>query len=147
VCFEILEAGCADEARLREAVSAYRALGVSVAMDDFGIAHSNFDRIVRLRPDIVKIDRSLLSDAMIGETRSRRVLAALVELVHEANARVAIEGIENAAEALVALEAKADFVQGYHFGLPGAELADEAEGEKRLAAALAVYPARRVTIA
>ena len=147
VCFEILEAGCADEARLREAVSAYRALGVSVAMDDFGIAHSNFDRIVRLRPDIVKIDRSLLSDAMIGESRSRRVLAALVELVHEANARVAIEGIENAAEALVALAAKADFVQGYHFGHPAAQLADEAEGEQRLAAALAEHPARRVTIA
>jgi EAL domain-containing protein (putative c-di-GMP-specific phosphodiesterase class I) len=144
VCVEILEAGCADEGLLREAVSAYRALGVTIAMDDFGAARSNFDRIVRLRPDIVKIDRSLLSDAVIGEDRARRVLAALIELLHEANARVAIEGIENAVEARVALEAKADFLQGFHFGAPRAVLPDEAGGQARLAELLDGRGARRI---
>jgi EAL domain-containing protein (putative c-di-GMP-specific phosphodiesterase class I) len=147
VCVEILEAGCADEGLLREAVSAYRALGVTIAMDDFGVAHSNFDRVVRLRPDIVKIDRSLLSEAMIGETRARRVLSALVDLVHEANARVAIEGIESAAEAQVALEANADFLQGFHFGLPCAALPDDAPGQARLAEILGGRPGRRLSIA
>jgi EAL domain-containing protein (putative c-di-GMP-specific phosphodiesterase class I) len=131
VCVEVLEAGCSDEGLLREAVSSYRAIGVTIAMDDFGAARSNFDRIVRLRPDIVKVDRSLLSDAVIGEARSRRMLAALIELVHEANARVAIEGIENAAEAKVALEAKADFLQGFHFCAPRAGLPDESAGADR----------------
>lgn len=147
VCVEILESGCADEGLLREAVSAYRALGVSLAMDDFGVAHSNFDRVVRLRPDIVKIDRSLLCDAVIGEARARRVLAALVELVHEANARVAIEGIENALEARVALEAGADFVQGFHFGMPGAALPDTAAGKKRLDELLGAAGGRRLAVA
>jgi EAL domain-containing protein (putative c-di-GMP-specific phosphodiesterase class I) len=131
VCVEILEAGCADERLLHEAVAAYRALGVTIAMDDFGAGSSNFERIVRLRPDIVKIDRSLLADAVLGEARARRVLAAMVELVHEANARVAIEGIETAVEARVALEAKADFLQGFYFGAPRAAL-DEHEGQSRL---------------
>lgn len=147
VCVEILESGCADEGLLREAVSAYRALGVTLAMDDFGVAHSNFDRVVRLRPDIVKIDRSLLCDAVIGETRARRVLAALVELVHEANARVAIEGIENALEARVAVEAGADFVQGFHFGMPGPALPDTAAGKKRLDELLGAAGGRRLAVA
>jgi EAL domain-containing protein (putative c-di-GMP-specific phosphodiesterase class I) len=143
VCVEILEAGCADEALLRRAVSTYRALGVTIAMDDFGTARSNFDRIVRLRPDIVKIDRSLLADAVIGEDRARRMLAALVELLHEANARVAIEGIENAVEARVALEAGADFLQGFHFGSPRAALPDETHGQASLAEVLVVRGRRR----
>ena len=147
VCVEILEAGCADEGLLRAAVSAYRALGVTIAMDDFGTAHSNFDRVVRLRPDIVKIDRSLLGDAALGETRARRMLAALIELVHEANARVAVEGIENAAEGRVALEANADFVQGFHFAVPAATLHDEASGRARLAELLGDRPGRRLSIA
>jgi EAL domain-containing protein (putative c-di-GMP-specific phosphodiesterase class I) len=132
VCVEILEAGCADEGLLREAVSVYRSLGVTIAMDDFGAARSNFDRIVRLRPDIVKIDRSLLADAVIGEIRARRILAGLIDLLHEANARVAIEGIENATEARVALEARADFVQGFYFGAPQEALPDAAQGQARL---------------
>ena len=136
VCVEILEAQCADEGLLREAIATYRALGVSIAMDDFGISQSNFDRLVRLRPDVVKIDRSLLANAAIAEARARRMLAALVELLHEANARVAIEGIETAAEARIAIEAKADYLQGFHFCSPHAGLPDEAAGNARLAEVL-----------
>lgn len=147
VCVEILEAGCTDEGLLREAVSTFRALGVTIAMDDFGAGRSNFDRIVRLRPDIVKIDRSLLADAVIGEARARRVFAALVELVHEANSRVAIEGIENATEAQVALEAKADFLQGFHFSAPGALLPDEDAGQSRLTDLLQGRSGRRLAAA
>jgi EAL domain-containing protein (putative c-di-GMP-specific phosphodiesterase class I) len=144
VCVEILEADCADEGLLREAVAAYRALGVSIAMDDFGIARSNFDRIVRLRPDLVKIDRSLLADAVLGESRSRRILAGLVDLLHEANARVAIEGIETALEARVAIDARADYLQGFHFCTPQAGLPDEESGVGRLAELIAPRGAKRL---
>ncbi len=144
VCVEILEAGCADEGLLREAVAAYRALGVSIAMDDFGIARSNFDRIVRLRPDLVKIDRTLLADAVLGESRARRILAGLVDLLHEANARVAIEGIETALEAQVAIDARADYLQGFHFCTPQAGLPDEEPGLGRLAELIAPRAAKRL---
>ena len=122
---EILEAPCADEPSLREAVAAYRALGASIAMDDFGLGRSNFDRIVALRPDIVKIDRSILTRT-VGEAKSRRMLPSIVELLHEAGAQVAVEGIESAHEALVAIESGADHLQGFHFAPPSAQLPDEA---------------------
>lgn len=127
VCVEILEDSCGDEAVLRSTVSAYRAAGASIAMDDFGLGRSNFDRIVALRPDTVKIDRSILIDA-VGDAKARRMLPAVVELLHEAGAQVAVEGIESANEALIAIDSGADQLQGYYFAQPTAGLADEAYG-------------------
>jgi EAL domain-containing protein (putative c-di-GMP-specific phosphodiesterase class I) len=132
VCVEILEAGCADERLLREAVARYRELGVSVALDDFGTARANLDRVVALRPDIVKIDLALFPDAVVGEARSRRMLAAAVAMLHEAHARVAIGGVETLAHARAAIGAKADYVQGVHFCAPQAALPDDAHGQQRL---------------
>lgn len=125
LCVEILEAPCADEAQLREAVLAYRGLGATIAMDDFGLGRSNFDRIVSLRPEVVKVDRSILTRAVGDEGKARRMLPSIIELLHEAGAQVAIEGIEGAAEALVAIESGADLLQGFHFAAPSANLPDE----------------------
>ena len=124
VCVEILEGVCADEGLLREAVGAYRALGCSIAMDDFGVGRSNFDRIVSLRPDVVKIDRSVLT-AAVGDVKSRRMLPAIIELLHESGAEVAIEGIESGNEALLAMDSGADLLQGFHFAAPSAALPDD----------------------
>jgi len=124
VCVEILEGICADEGRLREAVAAYRALGCQIAMDDFGIGRSNFDRIVALRPDVVKIDRTVLTDA-VGDRKSRLMLPSIIELLHEAGAEVAIEGIESGNEALLAMDSGADLLQGFHFAAPSATPPDD----------------------
>lgn len=132
VCVEILESPCADEGLLREAVHAYRGLGVAIAMDDFGVGRSNFDRIAGLRPDVVKIDRSILTKA-VGDGKSRRMLPSIIDLLHEAGAQVAIEGVESADEALVAMESGADHLQGFHFAAPSAVLPDEASSKRVLA--------------
>jgi EAL domain-containing protein (putative c-di-GMP-specific phosphodiesterase class I) len=124
LCIEILEAPCADEAMLREAAHAYRDMGATIALDDFGLGRSNFDRIVGMNPEMVKIDRSILARA-VGENRARRMLPAIIELLHEAGAEVVIEGVESAAEALLAIESGADHLQGFHFAAPSAQLPDE----------------------
>ncbi|HXZ48699.1 MAG TPA: EAL domain-containing protein [Usitatibacter sp.] len=136
LCVEILADDCGDEALLKEAVGVYRTLGVSVAVDGFGTGRSNFDRVLAVRPDVVKLDRALVADVLLGWGRSRRMLSGMVELLHEARARVVVAGIENAAEARVAVEAGADFVQGFFFSPPGPGLADEAAALERLRVAL-----------
>ena len=127
VCVEILEAPCSSERLLREAVEGYRDLGASIAMDDFGVGCSNFDRVVSLRPDVVKIDRSILAGAA-GKDKARRMLPVMIELLHEFHTKVAVEGIETRAAALLAIEAKADYLQGYFFATPQARLTDEVGG-------------------
>ncbi len=131
VCVEILESACSSEAKLREAVDGYRGLGVSVAMGDFGMGCSNFDRVVSLRPDVVKIDRKLLAGT-VGNERARRMLPGMVALLHEAQTKVVIEGIENRADAMLAVGAKADLLQGFFFATPQCALGDEGGSRQRL---------------
>ena len=117
IVLEILEAETADPARLTASISVARAAGMLIAIDDFGAGHSNFDRVWRMRPDIVKIDRSLV--ALAATQRSaRRILAQMVSLLHECGCLVVIEGVETADEALVAIDCDAEMVQGYLFGRP-----------------------------
>jgi EAL domain-containing protein (putative c-di-GMP-specific phosphodiesterase class I) len=121
VCAEILENSVECENALTEGAAAYRDLGLMIAMDDFGVGRSNFDRIVSLRPDMVKLDRSVLADA-VGDSKARLLLPNVVELIHECGSKVVVEGVEDCTEALIALDAKADYLQGFYLSTPRATL-------------------------
>ena len=118
VVIEILETGVSDEAQLVDAAALYRQLGCKIAIDDFGVGYSNFDRLWRLRPDFVKIDRSVIVSAT-REAHARLVLANMVKLIQHCGAQVVVEGIETRDQALTALAAGADFLQGYYLARPG----------------------------
>lgn len=117
VVIEILESGIDDEKLLTEAGSYYRRLGCLLAIDDFGAGHSNFDRIWSFKPDLVKVDRSMIQGAAESR-RIRRLLPGIVSLLRESGALVVLEGVETEEEAKVALETEADFVQGFYFSRP-----------------------------
>lgn len=124
VVIEILEGSIADESLLLEASQYYRELGCLVAIDDFGAGHSNFDRIWRLEPEIVKLDRSIIKQA--ADTRKiRRILPNLISLIHESGSLSLIEGVETEEQALIAMDSGADFIQGYYFGKPQAQLSEQ----------------------
>ncbi len=117
IVIEILESEIQDRQYLRTLIKHFRDMGCLIAIDDFGAGHSNFDRIWELAPDIVKIDRSLIFGA--GQfSRVERILSGIVSLIHEAGSLVVIEGVETEREALVAIAANADMVQGFYFAKP-----------------------------
>lgn len=123
---EIVEGAIDDEPQLLAAIDYFRAMGALVALDDFGTGHSNFDRIWRLAPDIIKLDRSLIVEAEQHRTgRLRQMLPNLVSLIHEAGSLVLAEGIENREQALLAMDADIDFVQGFYFAQPSGEIDQE----------------------
>ena len=121
IVLEILESGVDDLPHLQVAVEGYRSRGFRVAIDDFGCQHSNFDRLWRLTPDIVKLDRSLIVQATENE-RARRILPKLVEIIHDLGAQVVVEGIETASQHALALEAGSDLLQGYYYATPATEI-------------------------
>jgi EAL domain-containing protein (putative c-di-GMP-specific phosphodiesterase class I) len=124
VAVELIETPFEDEPRLASAVEYYRKLGCLVVIDDFGAGYSNFDRIWRLRPDIVKIDREMTRRVTV-EPLARRMFTGIISVLHEAGALVCVEGIETEAEALVAIDANADLIQGDYFAPGSAELVQE----------------------
>jgi len=117
VVVEILETAIVDKGLLKESVNYYRELGCLIAIDDFGAGDSNFDRIWQLRPDIVKFDRSVIAQACANPD-IRSVVPGMVSMVHEAGSMVVMEGIETEQQAMIAMEADAEFVQGYYFARP-----------------------------
>ena len=121
VVLEIVEQPTDDAAQLRETVNYYHSLGCLTAIDDFGAGHSNFERIWNLRPDIVKLDRQMLVRAT-DDKRTRQILKGIVSLLHESGCLVLLEGVETRDQALIAVDAGVDFVQGYFFFRPSTSL-------------------------
>lgn len=115
--FEVLESPVSDHVDLAPVIQGFRDLGALVALDDFGAGHSNFERIWRLRPDIVKLDRSLMVFAE-QDRAMRRSLPSIVDILHQNGCLVVAEGIENERQALNAIDAGVDLVQGYFFAMP-----------------------------
>ncbi len=125
VVIEVLESTLPDDAGFDHRIEELRALGCLVSLDDFGAGHSNFDRVFRLRPEIVKLDRSVVARAEV-DAHARRIASQMVSLLHECGCLVLMEGIETDEGAYTALRCDVDFVQGYHFGRPAAGLAGAA---------------------
>ncbi|GLU32536.1 EAL domain-containing protein [Trinickia caryophylli] len=117
VVIELLEEPAADEAVFERTVEALRRRDLLIAIDDFGTGFSNFDRIWRMRPDIVKLDRSLVA-RMAAPGADGQFAAQLVTMLHRAGAMVLGEGVETDDELVTLLEADVDFVQGFWLGQP-----------------------------
>lgn len=122
IVIEIVEQPTDDADRLRETVAYYRELGCLTAIDDFGAGHSNFERIWNLSPDIVKLDRKLLTRAT-DDHKARQILNGIVSLLHQSGCLVLLEGVETREQAMIAIDAGVDFVQGFYFCRPSTDLA------------------------
>jgi len=130
VAVELIETPFDDEDRLTDAIEHYRKLGCLIVIDDFGAGYSNFDRIWRLKPDIVKIDREMTRRVAV-EPLARRMFNGIISLLHEAGAIVCVEGIETQSEALCAVDANADLMQGNYFN-PGGDSLQPADARRNL---------------
>jgi EAL domain-containing protein (putative c-di-GMP-specific phosphodiesterase class I) len=107
-----------DYDRLTAALERLRAAGVRVAIDDAGAGFASLRHTLRLRPDIVKIDISIVRD--LDRDRGKRALAsALARFADEMGMAVVAEGIESRAELEALLELGVVMGQGFHLAEPG----------------------------
>lgn len=117
VVVEILEGHAREERTLETSIGHFRELGCLIAIDDFGAGQSNFERIWKYKPEIVKLDRSIVARAPDDAT-VRRTLPSMVSLLHQSGCIVLAEGVQTEREAVIAMGANVDLVQGYHFARP-----------------------------
>lgn len=114
---ELVETRTSNKNDMLRFIDQARDIGFRIAIDDFGMEDSNFERLWRINPLIVKMDRSLLVNAE-QDRRARLLLESLVKMIRESGSLVLIEGIENANHVHIAQAAEADLLQGYLFGRP-----------------------------
>ncbi|MBC7781905.1 MAG: EAL domain-containing protein [Proteobacteria bacterium] len=117
VVIEILEGNARNEEVLQRSIDYYRNLGCLIAIDDFGAGQSNFERIWKFKPEIVKLDRSIIVQAATNPT-VRRTLPSMVSLLHQSGCLVLAEGVQTEREAVIAMESDVDMVQGFYFARP-----------------------------
>lgn len=122
ICFEVVETEkYPDLGFLDRILTRYREEGARVALDDLGTGHTSLDYLRRLRPDVVKLDRSL-SASLQGDEHRRRLVGALVDYAHGLDIVVVAEGLESAADVATARALGADLGQGWWFGRPEATM-------------------------
>lgn len=103
-----------DLDKLTERTLLLKSQGFKFAIDDFGIKASNFQRVFELDPYIIKLDREII----VRCNTDKNPLKHLVNLCHNLNKKVIIEGVETEQQFIQAKECQADYLQGYYFGFP-----------------------------
>lgn len=94
-----------------------RDLGVTIAIDDFGVGYSSLDRIKKLPVNRIKIDQSFVHDLLIHR-RSGAIAAAIISLAEALHLDVTAEGVESEAQYRNLLEKGCAEMQGFFFGRP-----------------------------
>ena len=106
-----------DLDQLEEVLNGLRAIGIQLALDDFGGGLSSVAHLVRLPIDIVKLDRSIVAGLPGGE-RERAVLRAVAGIARSMNIPLLAEGIESEAQIFTLRREGCEIMQGYLYSRP-----------------------------
>jgi len=117
VVIEVNEDRVKDVGSLKSFISFYRSKGFLIALDDVGAGHSNLNRIAAVMPDIVKIDRTNITD-IDKNFYQQEIVGAMVNLSHNTGALTVAEGVETIDEAVACLMLGIDYMQGFYFSKP-----------------------------
>ena len=105
------------EGSLEDSLAELRARGARVALDDAGAGYAGLQQLIRVAPDILKIDRSLVHGAHNDASRYA-LLEALVAFAGSTGAAVCGEGVEDLADLRALASLDATYAQGYALARP-----------------------------
>jgi len=115
---EVTEHACVqDYALLAEALEPLRSKGLRLAVDDAGAGYASFRHILKLKPDVIKLDSSLIRN-IDSDTGSRALAAALIRFAEETGCKVVAEGVETREELAMLRRLEVNKAQGYLLGRP-----------------------------
>ena len=115
---EVVETSALDDVmQTSHVLTACRELGVSIALDDFGIGYSSLTYLRRLPANILKIDQSFVRD-MIDEPENLAILEGVIGLASAFRRDVIAEGVETVEHGLMLLHMGCEIAQGYGIARP-----------------------------
>jgi len=121
VVWEILEdEGVKSYDVLFDFIKEVKALGCKVAIDDFGSGYSNFEHLLKMDVDYLKIDASLIKNVATDEN-SYKVVKTIIEFANSLNLKTIAEYVENEEIFNITKELGSDYSQGYYFSPPISE--------------------------
>lgn len=103
---------------------------ISLAIDDYGTGFSNLSNLIRYNPNYVKIDRALVQD-IHEKPRIQKLVAGIVEFIHENGFSALAEGVENYDELKAVIDLGVDYIQGYYLAKPSSNILNEIDTSYR----------------
>ena len=103
--------------RAGKAIAAIKALGVRIAIADFGIGYSSLAQIKRFPIDTLKVDRSFISD-LASNAENKAITQAIIAMGKTLSLTVVAEGVETQAQQAFLIDHACDAMQGYYFSRP-----------------------------
>ena len=118
--FEILESeGIENYSAVEQFITQVKALGAKIAIDDFGSGYSNFEHILRLDVDYIKIDGALVREVATKKNNDI-IIATIVDFAHKIGAKVVAEYISDENIYTIIKAMNVEYSQGYFTGKPEA---------------------------
>lgn len=118
LCLELTESALMKhEANIVEVLQQALAMGVYVAIDDFGTEHSSLSRLRGLPVEVLKIDRSFI-DGLPNDPDDMAIVSSILSLAFAMGKHVIAEGVERPEQALALRHMGCMVVQGYLFSMP-----------------------------
>jgi diguanylate cyclase (GGDEF)-like protein len=114
---EVTESLAAQDESVRARLSELKALGLTLALDDFGTGYSSLASLHLLPVDVIKIDRSFVSEAVTSQ-HHRLLIEATVWVAQGLNMATVAEGIETPQQLEVVRSLGCEKGQGYWFSPP-----------------------------
>jgi len=122
IIFEITESEEIDDFEMVvDFIKIFKDMGVRIAIDDFGTGYSNFTHIMRLKPDYLKIDGSLIKN-IHRDKDSFELVKAIVQFSKELNIKTIAEYVYSREVFETAFSLGVDEFQGYYFAKPSRNL-------------------------
>ncbi len=106
-----------DYSQLADALEPLRSKGLQLAVDDAGAGYASFRHILKLKPDVIKLDSSLIRN-VDSDTGCRALAAALIRFAEETGCKVVAEGVETQEELTMLRRLEVSKAQGYLLGRP-----------------------------
>jgi c-di-GMP phosphodiesterase len=120
IVFEILESDyISDYSLLEDFIIKYRNQGIKIAIDDFGTGYSNFAHILKIRPNYIKIDGSLIKN-INTDKNSYEMVKSIIDFSKALNIKVIAEFVHSKEVYDSILDLGVDEFQGFYLGKPTA---------------------------
>ncbi|MEU8657761.1 sensor domain-containing phosphodiesterase [Actinoplanes philippinensis] len=109
-----------DYSEIAGVLDRIRSLGARLAVDDAGAGYASMQHILRLRPDIIKLDRSIVADSDVDPARFA-LIGAMANFAASLDMVVIAEGVETSGELSALTENQICHAQGYYLARPAVE--------------------------
>ncbi|WP_320034642.1 EAL domain-containing protein [Halarcobacter sp.] len=110
-----------DSEHITKLLKRFKDKGCKIAIDDFGSGYSNYDYLIKLQVDYIKIDGSIIKH-ILDDTKTQNLVKSIVSFAKKSDIKVIAEFVSSKEIDSLLKELNVDYAQGFYYGKPSKDL-------------------------